>query len=100
MKALKEYRRQLSMIKTVHSSSTDLDGGSPPSQKKKSVLNSLEKLENDDINTAFKAAERIAYEMFVGHTLKPRKFDFKQVIEHPELINEMSQQERDQFLSL
>jgi hypothetical protein len=54
-------------------------------------LNSIEKLETDDINTALKAAERIAYEMFVGQTLKPRKFDFKQVIEHPELINEMTQ---------
>jgi len=54
-------------------------------------LNSIEKLETDDINTALRAAERIAYEMFVGQTLKPRKFDFKQVIEHPELINEMTQ---------
>ena len=90
MKALKEYRRQLCMTKTVHSSSTELDM-SRPQKKQKSILNSIEKLETDDINTALRAAERIAYEMFVGQTLKPRKFDFKQVIEHPELINEMTQ---------
>ena len=59
------------MIKTVHSSSTEVDhqAGSP---KKKSILKSIETLETDDINTALKAAERIAYEMFVGQTLKPR----------------------------
>ena len=59
------------MIKTVHSSSTELDpvGATP---QKKSLVTSIEKLETDDINTALKAAEKIAYEMFVGQTLKPR----------------------------
>jgi hypothetical protein len=88
------------MIKTVHSSTTEADGSYSPERDSTLNTETLVEPEAEEINTAQKEAERIAYEMFVGHTLKPRAFDFKKVIEHPELMSEMTPQERDQYLKL
>ena len=65
------------MIKTVHSSSNDLDNEIEVPQIKPFQD------EPEDFNNAYIPASKIAYEMFVGHTLKPRAFDFKKVIENP-----------------
>ena len=88
------------MIKTVHSSTTEADGSNSPERDSTLTTETIAEPDPEEINTAQKAAEWVAYEMFVGHTLKPRAFDFKKVIEHPELISEMSPQERDQYLKL
>jgi|LauGreDrversion4_2_1035121.scaffolds.fasta_scaffold150823_1 hypothetical protein len=45
-----EYRRHISMIKTVHSSSTEAEGSRSP--KKRTNLGPFEPLEPDDVNTA------------------------------------------------
>jgi hypothetical protein len=50
MNALREYRRQIEMIKTVHSSSTELNASSPPLQLGLKIK--IDEKESDDINTA------------------------------------------------